>query len=179
MLHPVSTGVLILLGIWNIIKGWLDPVVASKVHFTKNVEELEAFVERKHIIKELGGDDPWTYEYVEPRPGENDQMDDTATKQRLLDERATVVKDFERLTQEWIKEAKAVEEKRSELAERLRTDYWQLDPYLRARSMYDRTGVIQKGGRIQHYHAPKFSIVTSISAQNGSLPAQHSQDDVD
>ena len=23
------------LGIWNVIKGWLDPVVADKIHFTK------------------------------------------------------------------------------------------------------------------------------------------------
>ena len=29
-------------GIWKIIKGWLDPVVAAKVHFTSSVEDLEA-----------------------------------------------------------------------------------------------------------------------------------------
>ena len=166
-------------GIWSIIKGWLDPVVASKVHFTKNVEELEAFVERSHIIKELGGDDPWTYDYVQPRPGENDQMSDTSTKERLLDERAAMVKDFERLTQEWIKEPQAVEQRRGELAERLRSGYWQLDPYIRARSLYDRTGVIRTGGQIQHYDPPKLGVTATVSTQNGLVPPQHSQDDVD
>lgn len=153
-------------GIWNIIKGWLDPVVASKVHFTKNVEELAAFVERSHIIKELGGDDDWTYEYVEPKPEENEQMNDTATKQRLLDERAVTVREFEQVTQEWIKEPRAAEQRRSELAERLRSGYWQLDPYIRARSLYDRTGTIQSGGRIQHYGAPKKKKISSTAHAN-------------
>ena len=170
---------LTLLGIWNIIKGWLDPVVASKVHFTKTVEELEAFVEKSHIIKELGGDDPWAYEYVEPRPGENEQMNDNATKERLTVERAGIVKEFEYVTQQWIKEPRAVELKRGALAERLRSGYWQLDPYIRARSLYDRIGVIHEGGKIQHYDAPKMGVTTTISAQSGPLPAQHRDDDVD
>lgn len=156
-------------GIWNIIKGWLDPVVASKVHFTKNVEELEAFVERSHIVKELGGNDPWQYQFVEPKPGENDQMKDEITKQRLLDERAEVVKEFEKATQDWIK-GSSVTQQRTELAERLRSGYWKLDPYLRARSLYDRTGLIQKDGKIQHF---------SAAAMDGPLPAQQRPDDLD
>jgi len=157
-------------GIWNIIKGWLDPVVASKVHFTKTVEELEAYVEKSHIIKELGGSDPWQYQFVEPKPGENDQMKDETTKQRLLDERAIVVKEFETATQDWVKDSQTSQQQRTKLAEQLRSGYWQLDPYLRARSLYDRTGLIQKDGKIQHYPTP---------AMNGPLPAQHRLDDLD
>ena len=158
-----------LTGIWNVIKGWLDPVVASKVHFTKNVEELEASIEKGRIIKELGGNDPWQYQFVEPRPGENDQMKDEITKQRLLDERAKVVEEFEKATQDWIK-GFSVTQQRTELAERLRLGYWQLDPYLRSRSLYDRTGVIQKNGNIEHYAA---------TAVDGPLPAQQRPDDLD
>lgn len=157
-------------GIWNIIKGWLDPVVASKVHFTKTVEELEAYVEKSHIMKELGGSDPWQYQFVEPKVGENDLMKDETTKQRLLGERAVVVKEFETATQDWVKDSQASQQQRTELAERLRSGYWKLDPYLRARSLYDRTGLIQDGGKIQHYPTP---------AQNGPLPAQHLHDDLD
>lgn len=137
-------------------------------------------MERSHIIKELGGDDPYTYEYTQPRPGENDQMSDTATKERLLDERAAIVKEFEQVTLEWIKEPQVAEQRRGELAERLRSGYWQLDPYIRARSLYDRTGVIRNGGQIQHYDPPKLGVTTTVSAQNGSIPPlQHSQDDID
>src|SRR2546421_5116291 len=55
--------------IWNIIRGWLDPVVAGKVHFVKNVEELEKFVPKNQIPAELGGDEKWEYEYVEVKEG--------------------------------------------------------------------------------------------------------------
>lgn len=160
-------------------------MVAGKVHFTKNVEELAEFVERSHIIKELGGDDPWTYQYVEPIAGENQLLSDGVTRQRLLDERAAVVKDYESTTQQWIHDPNStvtLQQKRSELTTRLRTGYWELDPYLRARTLYDRTGIIREGGQIQYYPSPNsttgsYAIQTSI--QNGPLPPEHRADDLD
>ena len=162
--------------------------MAGKVHFTKNVEELEQFVDRSHIIKELGGDDPWTYQYVEPIPEENKLLAEDETRERLLNERASVVKEFEATTQQWIRDSQsreALRQKRAELAERLRSGYWQLDPYLRARTLYDRTGMIKESGRIQFYEneAPKVT-VTSLKATpapttNGPTPAGHGDDDVD
>ena len=192
--YPESLGVVlvhkspwIFHSIWKIIKGWLDPVVASKVHFTNDVKELETFIERSHIIKELGGDDPFEYQYLEPVSGENELMADDATKQRLLDERASVVKDFETATQQWVRDSEGGDElkqKRNELAERLRSGYWQLDPFIRARSLYDRTRLIQKGGVIQFYDSPDSAIEPTPLTQtpvvtNGPLPAGHGADDVD
>ena len=160
-------------------------MVAGKIHFTKNVEELAEFVERSHIIKELGGDDPWTYQYVEPVSGENKRLSDAVTRQRLLDERAAVVKDYEMTTQQWIHNSiltDVVQQKRSELTKRLRTGYWELDPYLRARTLYDRTGIISEGGQIQYYGSPNRtvdSIATHNSTRNGPLPPEHRADDLD
>lgn len=160
-------------------------MVAGKVHFTKSVEELAEFVERGHIIKELGGDDPWTYEYVEPLAGENQQLSDGVTRQRLLDERAVVVKDYETITQQWIHDpnsTSALQLRRADLAERLRTGYWELDPYLRARTLYDRTGIIKEGGQIQYYGSTSSatdSTVKNVSIQNGPLPPEHRADDLD
>lgn len=160
-------------------------MVAGKVHFTKNVEELAEFVERSHIIKELGGDDPWTYQYVEPIAGENKLLSDTATRQRLLDERAAVIKDYETTTQQWIHDptsTDALQQERFELTKRLRNGYWELDPYLRARTLYDRTGIIREGGQIQHYGSPISSTGSSAthnSIQNGPLPPKHQVDDLD
>ena len=161
--------------------------MASKVHFTSNVAELETFVERSHITKELGGDDSWEYKYLEPSPGENNPMSDDVTKQRLLDERAAVVKDFESTTQQWISTPQgddSLKPKRNELAERLRSGYWQLDPFIRARSLYDRTGLIKEGGIIQFYDSPDSVIAPTPLTQtpvrtNGPLPAGHGADDVD
>ncbi|KAL8812366.1 MAG: hypothetical protein Q9223_000609 [Gallowayella weberi] len=190
--YPESLGVVlvhkspwIFQGIWNIIKGWLDPVVASKVHFTKNLEELEKFVEKSHIIKELGGDDPWEYSYIEPVAGENQTMSDEGTAKRLRDERASAVKEYETITQEWISDSQnrtALQKKRNDLAERLRSGYWQLDPYVRARSLYDRTGLIREGGVIQYYGKPETPNAPKplIAAPNNGLSStEHRADDVD
>ncbi|KAI9822349.1 MAG: hypothetical protein M1827_000068 [Pycnora praestabilis] len=162
--YPESLGVVlvhkspwIFQGIWSIIKGWLDPVVASKVHFTKNVEELERYVSRNHILKELGGDEDWTYRYVEPIANENYLMSDGSAGERLLNEREQKVKEYERATLDWISgldsqyEMAAKRKERNRLAEDLRVGYWRIDPYTRARTLYDRVGIINDGGHLDPY----------------------------
>ncbi|PWY88440.1 CRAL/TRIO domain protein [Aspergillus heteromorphus CBS 117.55] len=146
-------------GIWNIIKGWLDPVVASKIQFTKNVQDLEKFIPKDRIMKELDGDENWAYKYIEAQPDENKPMEDTAKRDELLAERRQLSEEIQGLTIEWISSAmkkddgaiKAVVNKRNELIERLRVQYWELDPYVRATSLYDRLDVIQGGGKIEFY----------------------------
>lgn len=137
------------------------------------------------MLKELGGDDPFTYQYVEPISGENKLMAEKDTRTRLLKERAAIVKEFESATLEWIKEvpgSDALQQKRNDLAGRLRSGYWEIDPYLRARSIYDRTGMIREGGNIHFYDAPKngdTAAIPSASIQNGPLSAGHRDDDLD
>ncbi|KAL8973343.1 MAG: hypothetical protein Q9183_000036 [Haloplaca sp. 2 TL-2023] len=182
--YPESLGVVlvhkspwIFHSIWKIIKGWLDPVVASKVHFTQNLEELEQFIEKSRIIKELGGDDPFEYRYVEPKEGENEEMSDEGTRQRLLEERASVVKEYEAMTHEWIANSQdrtALQQKRNDLAERLRSGYWQLDPYVRARSIYDRIGLIGESGTIRYYNN-----AANADPKHGINSTEHRADDVD
>ncbi|TGO29628.1 hypothetical protein BPAE_0013g00810 [Botrytis paeoniae] len=180
--YPESLGVVLVhrapwvfQGIWKIIRGWLDPVVASKVQFTNNVEEMSEFVPRSQILAELGGDENWEYKFVEPVPGENDLMKDTATRDKLLKERENIVDAYEKATLEWINsEGKTPEIKtrRTELAKELREDYWKVDPYVRAKSLYDRTGVINPGGKLDFYPKAK--------AETAPAPAvETSADDID
>src|SRR4051812_24318485 len=89
-------------GIWKIIRGWLDPVVASKVHFTSNISDLGEFIDLKQIPTELGGEENWDFTYVEPVPGENELMKDTATRDRLEVERTKLVQAFEAKTVQWV-----------------------------------------------------------------------------
>jgi hypothetical protein len=146
-------------GIWSVIKGWLDPVVAAKIHFTKNKEDLEAFIPPSRIMKELEGDENWEYQYVEVKDGENKLMEDTETRDRLLAERHALAKDIQDITIEWLRAsskeetgaAAAAKEKRNALIEELRKQYWVLDPYIRARSLYDRLNIVQGGGKIEFY----------------------------
>ena len=132
-------------------------------------------------MSELGGADTWTYNYVEPVAGENDTMTDTATRKRLEGERSVVVREFEHLTQEWVaglKEERLLK-RRKELAEELRKGYWRLDPYVRARTMYDRTGMIGKEGKVEFYPAKGKIDNKEAILGNGPIAAGHNVDDLD
>jgi hypothetical protein len=168
--------------IWSIIRGWLDPVVAGKVHFAKDIKELEKFVPRSQIPSELGGDEKWTYAYPEPVPGENDKMKDTAAREALERERAETVRRYEAVLNEWVHdgEAKSLEERRKErdeVAEELRRNYWMLDPYVRARTLYDRAGVLNEGGRLGFYGKEKTEAVSTTTTAPARVST--SADDLD
>lgn len=162
-------------GIWKIIKGWLDPVVASKVHFANNVDELDEFIPRSKIIKELGGDEDWTYKYVEPMEGENATMSDTGKRDEILAERTELVKSYESETLSWA-HGEDGGEGRGRIAERLAENYWRLDPYIRARSLYDRTGVLGTAGKLEFY--PKAQSATAAPTA-GSGGAASAEDELD
>ncbi|KAM0448619.1 hypothetical protein ACHAPV_010020 [Trichoderma viride] len=159
-------------GIWKIIRGWLDPVVAAKVHFTNNKKDLQEFIEPAHVLKELGGDEDWEYKYVEPIAGENDAMKDTETRGKLVGVREKLMKEYEEATLQWIdkSDSKEIIDKRGQLATQLRENYWQLDPYVRARSLYDRQGILQ-GAATARWYDP--------SASDGKGNQETSADDVD
>ncbi len=169
-------------GIWKIIKGWLDPVVASKVHFTNSVDEMEEFIPRSQIPKDSGGEENWSYHYVEPVVNENEIMKDTDTRDKFLVERETIVAQYEQATLDWIhhdapSEATEIKAIRNKIAATLREGYWDLDPYIRARSFYDRTGMIQSGGKIIFY--PATESLMAASSANGVHNVETSTDDVD
>ncbi|CAJ0896831.1 9350_t:CDS:2 [Entrophospora sp. SA101] len=67
--YPESLGILIIhkapwvFGqVWKLIAPLLDPVVASKIRFTKEDKDILAFIPESHLIEELGGKDKWKYE---------------------------------------------------------------------------------------------------------------------
>jgi len=165
-------------GIWKIIRGWLDPVVAAKVHFTNGVDDLQAFIPKSQIIKELGGEENFDYQYVEPLPSENDSLKAEGPRQELAEIRKKEVSEYEQKTFDWI-HGQDTRGQRDELAQKLRENYWKLDPLIRARSLYDRTGMIGKDGKLNFY--PSLAEQQGVlSAANGAPPEREaSADDVD
>ena len=101
----------------------------------------------------MEGDEDWVYKYVESVPGENDKMKDTTTRDKLLADREELYKAYENSTLEWIQSPQSAEIKarRNEIAAQLKQGYWVLDPYIRARSFYDRVGILQPGGKVDLY----------------------------
>lgn len=147
-------------GIWKIIHGWMDPVVASKVHFTRSVDDLEKFISRDRIPKELGGDEEWEYKYIEPEARENAAMQDAETRDALMVERMMIGIQLLAATAAWIsattfssgnedrKRVETMKSQRAFIIEKFQRNYWKLDPYVRARALIDRTGVLGPDGKV-------------------------------
>lgn len=152
------------------------------MHFTNNLKDLEDYVSASRVPKELEGNEDWTYNYVEPQPGENDKLKDTATRDGLLAAREQLYKDFEEATLKWIKSPQetTLKTQRNSIATKLRADYWVLDPYVRARSLYDRIGWIQ-GEKVVPYPTVKDEAVQvpPVEKENGDAQVATAADDVD
>ncbi|RDW83582.1 CRAL-TRIO domain-containing protein [Aspergillus mulundensis] len=164
--YPDSVGLILMhnaprvfSGVWKIIKPWMAPRMVERIHFTRSVNDLDKFIDRDQILAELGGDEDWEYEYIEPQAEENLPMTDFITRDALLAERQSLGEEFLSATSRWVSAAHTGELKeineaaghREEITEQLRVNYWRLDPYVRARNNLDRTGVIQDGGLIEMY----------------------------
>ncbi|KAF9998168.1 hypothetical protein BGZ80_011245 [Entomortierella chlamydospora] len=137
-------------GFWKIIEPWLDPVVASKVHFTRSDQDLVEFIPANHLIDNYkSGLDHYQYSYSHAKPGENECMDDTEAKDKYVKEWKDTFWKFEALTREWIRAGtpaagpsarseEEIEKERNECAKELRVAFFKMDPYIRARNMFHR-----------------------------------------
>jgi len=146
-------------GIWKIIKGWLDPVVASKIHFCSNEDDLAVYVDKSKILKSLGGNDDWEYKYLEPNPEEDARMKDVTTREEIQRQRNSTAETFEKLTLAWARNEHVDMTEREKVTTELSDNYWKLDPYIRGRSLCDRIGMIRGGGQVDFY--PSYSDITS------------------
>ena len=138
----------------------MDPVVASKVHFTRSIEDLDKYIPRDRIPKEHGGDEEFEYRYIEPEAHEDDIMQDTGTRDALMVERMMVGIQLLAATAAWIssttfsggkedpKRVEAAKAQRAAIIEKFQGNYWKLDPYVRARALIDRTGVLGPEGKV-------------------------------
>ncbi|KAI5289933.1 hypothetical protein KEM54_002856 [Ascosphaera aggregata] len=178
--YPESLGVVlvhkapwIFSSAWSLIKGWLDPVVASKVHFTKEDEELLEFIPKHNLLKELGGENQSEYRYTPVVEGENSIMEDKQTAQALKDERHKLCERFQELTKKWIEINKTGHTKdeilvkeRETLGDQIVSSYWDLDPYIRARSVYDRLHFIKRPDEQAAISSSSFSSSSTTTINN-------------
>lgn len=133
--------------IWSVVKNLLDPVVASKIVFTKSIKDLAEHVDTKYISADLGGEDDYQPEWIEPNPEDDKLLDDTETRDAIKAERAEIVKEYIEATVNWI-EAKTAEEshkwkvEKRKVGVKLAENYIKLDPYIRTKNNFDRAGCV-------------------------------------
>ncbi|QLQ80801.1 hypothetical protein HG537_0E01560 [Torulaspora globosa] len=135
--------------IWNIVKNWMDPIVVSKIKFTKNLTDLNEHIDLDQLPRYLGGGstlDPDVF--TAPDESQDVKMQDEAGRAQLLVERNDLIEKFVAATVHWI-EADNDEESNKYLNEKvtlgsqLTANYSKLDPYIRSRSMYDVNGMLK------------------------------------
>ena len=115
---------------------------------------MEQLISKDNLQACYGGDDTWDYKYVEPVPGENERLEQEEKRAKIQEERYELVREFEKKTVEWAAletESADTEVKRSgrtDLVHQLQENYWRLDPYIRARTIYHRDGVVTEKGEV-------------------------------
>lgn len=137
--------------VWKIIRPWLDPVVASKVHFTKTVSDLEKFVDKKFVPKDLGGADDYVPEYITPTEQNSATLPKDDKYEALMKEREQLAHTFFETTLAWVQAKKTEEltkllDLKIQLGAELAQNYIKLDPYVRQRGAYDRDGSLGEMG---------------------------------
>lgn len=134
--------------IWNVVKNWLDPVVASKIKFTKGFTDLNEHIEIDQLPKYLGGENADPDVFIKPDESLDAKMKDEAGKSEILAERNDLIQKFVAATVKWIEaddeevSDKCLNEKIA-LGSQLTANYSKLDPYVRSRSLYDVNGMLK------------------------------------
>lgn len=138
----------IFLTVWSVIKNWLDPVVAAKIHFTKGYDDLAELIEPEHIPEYLGGKDTGDLSYkaptkehtVPPKPK-------NAEYYQLLEKRHDLYTRFLEATRKWVQStnpevsSQYLREK-IYLSYELSDNYIALDPHIRNPGVHDRDGTL-------------------------------------
>ncbi|KAJ2450441.1 hypothetical protein EV183_004279 [Coemansia sp. RSA 2336] len=133
--------------LWKLICPLLDPVVASKVHFVQTAADLQKFIAPENLLVEYGGKHQYKYEYVLPRKGENQLMFDDTARKAAMAERQVACDAFEEVTRKWASadaatNSQALADERAKAADALVAASKAQDKFVRARTLYHRTGVI-------------------------------------
>lgn len=170
--------------LWRLLKIWFDKRITSKIKFTYGAKGLNKWIEPEKVMTQYGGQETWKYEYQEPMAFENRCMTFEETRDALLAERETLAAQFEALTKEWVMSAQTSEkgaelrERRNQLVQDLAVNYWELDPFVRARSLYDRTGNFAGAGGVEWYNVKgdNESLLKKVRTMTDSVTASHHED---
>ncbi|KAJ9475902.1 Phosphatidylinositol transfer protein CSR1 [Pseudozyma hubeiensis] len=141
-------------GIWQVLQPMLDPVVRDKIKFSSKAKDLEELVPASKIRKGMGGTMDWDWDYIEPQAGENDIMKDTKSRSKIEKEMKELTDEFEKVTKEWFDTTSTDEEnpdlnyRREVIGKQVRLKNYQLQPFVRAKNIYQRAGLMTMDGTV-------------------------------
>lgn len=145
-------------GIWKAINPLLDPEIRNKINFCNKSNELD--VVPQYICEDtIGGDQVDVVKWVEPLPGEKEGLDRNDPKrQEMWKSYRDISRDYEEVTKKWIisdGQDDTLNAERDLQSKRLRLKFIELEPFIRARSMYQRAGIINEDLLLQFNYKQK------------------------
>lgn len=153
--YPESLGTLyihnapwIFSGIWKLLGPMLDPVVRSKVKFTKKPADID-LVPKERLMSNMGGENVAEFEFIEPEEGENDKTKDEEGRKRTWDAYMKHAKEYEKVTRKWCEtkgKDKDVVKQRELLVKKLRVAQYESEPYFRGLTVCHKNGVLDGQG---------------------------------
>lgn len=139
---------------WKIIKPMLDPVVREKIAFCSNAKDIAKYIDPKHLERDFGGTSSWSYEFKDPIEGENKKLEDIDTREIRMNKFVDAAEHLEELTKKWVNgDSSVAEERRETVMKELVVRRFDLAPYLRGVTSFDRDGTVVGDGQvIWHYN---------------------------
>ena len=107
--YPESLGIMyihnapwIFSGIWRILSPLLDPVVRSKIAFTKTAKDVEDRIPAERLIADLGGNVAQEFEFTEIDEHDNDKVHDLEGREKSWKKYMALADEFEAATRKLI-----------------------------------------------------------------------------
>jgi hypothetical protein len=134
---------------WYIIRPWLDPVVESKIHFIKHIDDLNKYIDPSNLPKRLNGTQP-DFNYT-PSNEEDQFMLNTIrkdfngkTKAFIYHKQSSI--NYLQITLQWAKtkDENSIIEQRKKATKQLSDAFIQLIPYIQTKTYYHRIGLINE-----------------------------------
>jgi hypothetical protein len=134
---------------WFIIKPWLDPVVEQKIHFIKNLDDLNKYIDLEYLPKRVNGNQ-LDFNFIPPTQQDllmlNTFRKDFYEKTKAIENHKEASKNYLRITLEWAQsnDKTSIIEERKKAMEQLADAYQQLIPYISTKTHYHRIGLINE-----------------------------------
>lgn len=163
-------------------------MLKSPALFCRNASDLFVHIPEKNVVKNLGGQTEWQWDFEGVQPGENDRLKDTAAVEKALKDRKHLANLYEQVNRRY---ANNTDDDESRFARRLYTDALRmqafvLDSYTRGMTTYHRNNVCGNGtvlhqspqendmdvwslaGDADSYEALRGRVTTAISIMEGA-----------
>lgn len=144
--------------VWSMIQPILDPVVASKIHFTKTDEDLLQYVDKENLPEILSGTAHHSGKYAAP------PATSVVDAAKEFPEFSAIKDKYEAATREWASTPGASMEGRKAMALEYRLARLKIENDARAKTHYHRVGMINTdNGRLHINYQNESSVEEDLT----------------